>query len=305
MFVDVHVHPFKYVEPEKILEEMDKGNVSYAVLLAIDCDEKDLNIAKVRKKIMKRISESMEYLVFIPNLYVSWENVKKEVEENYPKIKIGNSYVAELVKKYKRFIGFGSVDICKGRGYVKKKLEEIKNLNLRGIKVFPTLQFFNPAEDKGFREVLKFCEKNKKILSCHTGCDPSYFELPPFSKDANPIFLKEVLDVYQPTVILAHMGSYSRYYPGIWFEEALKIAKKYDNVFMDTAAVNSHLLSESKVKKIREKVGFEKILFGSDYPAVIFSDIYSEINLIVNNKLLKNEEKELILYQNAKELFNL
>ena len=60
------------------------------------------------------------------------------------------------------------------------------------------------------------------------------------------------------------MGSYSALYPGIWFEEALEVAKKHANVYVDIAAV----FSKSLVKRAVKELGEDKVLFGSDYPAI-------------------------------------
>lgn len=304
MIIDIHVHPF-YKE-HRILEEMKRAGVDCAVLLAVDADPMDVEKPEIRNKLRARHLEysSMEFWGFEP---VSIEDQIKRFFQDliayYPDLKSSNQEIADLMKRNPdKFVGFGSVNPNKDEYYVETKLQEISDLGLKGIKLLPTLQMFNPYENKNFERICEYCEKNKKIILYHTGCDPGPWEKPAISEDANPKYLTGVLERYSPKIILAHTGSYSAWNPGIWFEEALELGKKFDNVYFDTAAVSSFIFSEKVLNKIRETVGLDRLLFGSDYPVVWGSDMKYEVNFIKSCKYLTDMEKEKILGLNAMEI---
>ena len=308
LIIDVHVHPL--VSEIQILEEMDKAGVTRSVLLGTDTDPLDVDKPEIREKMRKRFSSSKfhshpSFLFFHP----IEEGVKRffyAITEQYPDLKNSNLDVAELVDKYPaRFIGFGSVNLNKGKDYVEEKLGEISKLNLKGMKMLPTLQFFNPAENKDFERICEFCEQNNKVLSYHTGCDPGPWEVPELSEDANPKYLRPVLEKYKPKIILAHTGSYSALKPGLWLDEALELGKEFENVYFDSSAASDVLYQKKVVKRIRKSIGIERLLYGSDYPVVDGSNMQDEVNIIKNCGYLTAEEKSLILGLNAAKLLGL
>jgi predicted TIM-barrel fold metal-dependent hydrolase len=224
----------------------------------------------------------------------------------YPDLKSSNQEIADLVKgNPDKFIGFGSVNPNKDEHYVEEKLREISDFGFKGIKMLPTLQMFTPVENKNFERICEYCEKNRKVLLYHTGCDPGPWEVPGLSEDANPKYLTSVLERYSPTIVLAHAGSYSAYNPGIWFDEALELGKKFDNVYFDTAAVSSFIFSEKILKRIKETMGLDRLLFGSDYPVVWGSDVKYEVEVIRACRHLTEEEKKKILGLNAAKILNI
>ena len=211
-----------------------------------------------------------------------------------------------MVGKYPdRFIGFGSVNPNKDEEYVEEKLREISELNLRGIKMLPTIQFFNPSENKNFERICEYCEKNRKVILYHTGCDPGPWESPELSEDANPKYLKPVLEKYSPMIILAHTGSYSALKPGLWLDKALNLGKEFENVHFDSSAASQVTYSKKVVERIRESVGIERLLYGSDFPVVQGSNMQYEVNVIRNCQYLTDEEKNMILGLNAAKLLGI
>jgi predicted TIM-barrel fold metal-dependent hydrolase len=171
--------------------------------------------------------------------------------------------------------------------------------------MLPTLQLFSPSENKNFEKICEYCEKEKKVLLYHTGCDPGPWETAELSEDANPKYLKPILERYKPLVVLAHTGSYSAYKPGIWFEEALELGKRFDNVYFDSAAVSSFIYSEKILKRIKSEVGLDRLLYGSDYPVVFGSDMKFEVDFLNNCEFLSQGEKEGILGLNAARIMDL
>ena len=306
MIVDIHVHPFFH--ENEILNEMKRAGVDRAVLLGVDTDPSDVEKPEIKDKLRKRHLESR--LGFGAFSFTPIEDEVKqffqELINYYPEIKSSNQEIADLVKRNpSKFVGFGSVNPNKDEDYVEKKLREISSLGFKGIKMLPTLQLFSPLDNKNFERICEYCEKNKKVLLYHTGCDPGPWEIPELSEDANPRYLNPILERYHPTIILAHTGSYSAYKPGIWFEEAFDLGRKFDNVHFDSAAVSTFIYSERILKRIREEVGLNRLLYGSDFPVVMGSSMEYEVNVIKTCEYLTEDEKRNILGLNAARILNL
>ena len=306
--IDVHVHPL--VSETQILEEMDKAGVDRSILLGTDTDPLDVEKPEIKERMRKRFNSSKlcshPYFLFFHPIEEGVKRFFYALLSQYSNLKNSNLDISELVGRYpNRFIGFGSVNINKGEEYVEEKLMEIGRLNLRGIKMLPTLQFFNPSENKNFDRICEYCEKNGKVLSYHTGCDPGPWEIPEFAEDANPRYLKPVLERYSPMIILAHTGSYSALKPGLWLDEALELGKQFENVYFDSSAV-SHIIYQKKIiERIRKSVGIERLMYGSDFPVVEGSNMKYEVDVIRNSQYLTDEEKNMILCLNAAKLLRL
>ena len=104
---------------------------------------------------------------------------------------------------------------------------------------------------------------------------------------------------------MAHVGCYSSRSPGIWLDEALDLGRNHENVWYDIAAVPYVVTKERFVEKIRKSVGMDRVLFGSDYPAVNGVTIESMIDEVKSSEYLTEEEKEGILGLNAIRLLGL
>lgn len=299
--IDSHIHPIeKLVQPADIINEMNKSGIAKAVLLAMDLDASILETKKFHQSLNQTLSYS-----FIFNV----DEIIRGMRFILDYADTANQQVATIVQKYPdRFIGFGSVHVGhKSKKYIKMKLNEIHSLGLKGIKILPTLQFFNPSSSKNLPLIFKFAEKFDLPLLYHTGCDPGPWELPALSKNGNPLLLEPLIKRYHKTkVILAHLGSYSSHNPGIWLNEALYLLKLYPNTWGDLAAV-PYLMTEQQFITAIKKVdpNLQRVMFGSDYPiAGVGANLGIEPSLqhIQNSDYLDDDEKENIFYYNAKSL---
>lgn len=299
--VDAHLHPFAFMTEDHLLTEMDKAGVDIAVILALDVDPNDLGRSNIREMVQNRLLDMFFF------------DVKKVMEELKVFLELSrtdNEQIARLVKRHPaRFVGFGSINLSRSRAYVEEKIREIDRLNLKGVKLIPTLQFFNPvAVRKNMEKLFEYCEKKEKIVTCHTGCDPYIWEQPHFSQDANPKYLKSLVQDFEKVkVIVAHMGCYSAKVPGVWIDEALELGKENENVWFDIAAVPYVVTYRRLVDKVRRTVGFDRVLFGSDYPAVGGGavSIESMVAEVRDSTCLTQEEKAKVLGLNAMKLFGL
>jgi predicted TIM-barrel fold metal-dependent hydrolase len=297
--VDVHIHPFALLPEDHLLAELDNAGVDVAVLLALDVDPSDLDRSEIKQMVSNRLLEMYLWDV---------KRVSEELKDFLELARTDNEHIAVLVEKHpNRFLGFGSIDLSKSQSYVEEKIKEIDRLNLKGVKLIPTLQFFNPVKvSKNMEKLFEYCERKEKVVTYHTGCDPYIWEEPHFSQDANPKYLRSVVQDFETVqLVLAHVGCYSSKSPGIWLDDALDLGKNHENVWYDIAAVPYVVTREKFVDKIRKSVGLDRVLFGSDYPAVNGVSIESMIDEVKSSEYLTEEEKEGILGLNAIRLLGL
>ncbi len=299
LIIDTHVHP--KMGATALLAEMDSAGVQRSVLLAVDTNPDDLRDPETLRQTRFRFFKTPDAKRIL------WSEVEATMLQKLTP-KVTNQVVADLVAGHPdRFIGLGSINLSKDASYVESKLEEIERLGLRGIKLLPFSQFFDPAESENFLRVCDWCQQTGQVILIHTGCGAPPWDARAFSLDANPDKLRSALERYPETpIILAHLGSYSKDEPGIWFEEACRLGADYPNVWGDLAAVAWLVEREWRIDRMRTTIGFKRILFASDYPAVANQvSIGYMINLVRENPFLAEEEKLDILGRNAARLFKI
>ena len=300
--IDFHVHP--KMPDLRFLSDLRKAEVSHAVILATDTDPADVDrpeIQEMLKKIYQRSSVARSH---------PFSEVLGQIKSAlYSKTHVTDQDVADWAEDYPDvIIGFGSVNLGKSREYVEEKLAEIERFGFKGIKLLPFAQFFNPADHENMEPFMEFCRRTGTIVLCHTGCAAGPHELPEFSMDAHPKFWEPVVKKYPDVpVALAHFAAYSSNRPGIWLREAMELGKKYDNVYADLAAVNYVLEDERAVKAIRETIGFDKILWATDYPGPIYfgMSLARVVYDVKQNPFMTEEEKHAVLGENAGRLLGI
>ena len=311
--IDVHVHDpdifnvNKHQPKEvakKILLEMDEIGIEKIFLFAFEVDPMKSYELIMEKDIYRGIEEIISAgIYFLPkNLLDYLEDSMKAKLEHSSSIKTAYT-PTERVSKIARYsngriLAVGSIMLSDSINEIISRLESFLRLNIIGIKIYPTLQFINPSDNK-FYAVYSFLEDHKLALFIHTGCDPGLWELPKFCASADPKNAEDIAKNFKELkIILCHMGAYSAFKPGIFLENAIQLVNKYDNIYVDTAAVEPDI-----VEYAVRKMNIEKIFFGSDYPVLGVSWRY----LVNNMKLLDipNNVREKILYLNAKTIFNL
>ncbi|MCX8205246.1 MAG: amidohydrolase family protein [Candidatus Nezhaarchaeota archaeon] len=254
--IDAHIHPPDALEyghryPSsfnpglvgELLARMDEAGVDLAVMFAIELDP-------------ERYEGFMEgwdpYSRSMARIILRTVNTPCDEVSKYVELGLG------------RIIGFGSVNPHLSEEEVEVKIGELKDRGFRGLKLLPTIQFFNPADER-FDAIFRTAEREGLIVTIHSGCDPGPWENPELSENARPRLIGEVAARHPSLkLVIAHMGSYSALRPGLWFEEAMKVAEGRPNVYVDTAAV----FSERLVREAVRRLGEDRVLFGSDYPAI-------------------------------------
>ncbi|MBQ3053302.1 MAG: amidohydrolase family protein [Clostridia bacterium] len=170
---------------------------------------------------------------------------------------------------------------------IRRDVEEIISLGLKGVKLHPDIQKFK-ADDYRCLKIYQECEGRLPILM-HTG-DNRY-------DNSNPNRLKPLLEIYTGlTVIGAHFGGWS-----MW-EDATKLLanEHYDNFYVDCSS-SFYSLTDDEIIKLISSYGDDRVLFGSDYP--MWSPVPEVKRFLSLNLPEKTQEK--ILYKNACRLFDI
>jgi uncharacterized protein len=196
-----------------------------------------------------------------------------------------NNFAAQLNKA--GIIGFGSVHPFAPDAL--DELDRMKELGIKGIKFHPQYQNFS-SDDRRAYPVYRKAAMLGLVTVFHAGLDLGFLD----SGFASPGALARALGAFEGApVVAAHMGG-----AFCWGEAYLRLAGL--PVFFDTAFSHGNIpLPEAK--RIIEKHGVDRILFGTDLP---WSDIGNEISF-VRSLALSDHETQQILGLNAAALLEI
>lgn len=201
-----------------------------------------------------------------------------------------NDNIIESVARYPgRLAGFCTANIESGDGAL-KEIERCASAGIRGIgELRPARRLLgNTAIMRPFAEVLK---KYSLILLTHAS-EPVGHQYPG-KGDITPDVLYPLFTAYPDlTIVCAHWGG------GLPFYALMpEVKQAMKNVYFDTAA--SPFLYEPQIySRVRDLVGTDKILFGSDYPVLTPARLLGEIHSLH----LSPQGKDLILAGNAQRI---
>lgn len=294
--VDAHVHP---KSPDlKFLVDMREAGISHCVVVATDTDPADVDRQEIRDYLEKT------YAGTVQSDHMPFKSMLKHLRSNlYSSTHVTSQDVADWVSDYPDcLVGFGSVNLSKGRSYVEDTLNALEKKGLRGLNLLPHSQFFNPSENEHMDLVADYCRRTGALISTHVGCGFGPFEIPELSQNSHPTLWEPFLTKYQDIkLVMSHFGAYSKEIPGIWLFEAMQLGKKHRNVYADLAGVEWLLDRENVVEEIRKTIGFDRVLFATDYPhSLASSGSWGHIvSGVKANTHLTPKEKRKILGDNA------
>jgi predicted TIM-barrel fold metal-dependent hydrolase len=177
---------------------------------------------------------------------------------------VSNEQVAELAGKCGRFVGFASVDPA-GKDAPRQLEKAVRDLGLKGLKLDPALQRFHLDDRRLAWPLYQVCAELGVPVLIHCGMS---WSLVGQAKYARPLVLEEVAQEFpRLRIVIAHFG-----WP--WVEEALLVALKYRNVYLDTSIVYSGTPADALQHVLAERIGLDvlerslprQVLFGSNYP---------------------------------------
>jgi hypothetical protein len=170
---------------------------------------------------------------------------------------VPNAYVAAYVAQHPdKLIGFASVD-PNDPGAADQLRAAVDELGLRGLKVAPIYQDFDPTSERAER-VFAVAEELGLPVLWHQGT--SFIRSGPL-KYSNPVAVDEVA-IRHPElrVVVAHLG-----HP--WIEETIVVVRKHPFVYADISGLHTRpwQLYNGLVTALEYGIT-DKLLFGSDFP---------------------------------------
>jgi predicted TIM-barrel fold metal-dependent hydrolase len=300
--IDGHVHP---KSPDlKFLADMREAGICLGVIVATDTDPADVDRPEIRRQLEQAYAGTAQ------SDRMPFDSLLKHIRSNlYSSTHVTNQDVFDWVSDYPdHLVGFGSVNLSKGRDYVERTLEGLGKMGLKGLNLLPHAQFFNPSENENMDLVADYCRMTGAIISSYTGCGAGPFEIPELSQHAHPTLWEPFLTKYQDVrLVLSHFGAYSKEIPGIWLFEAAQMGTKFRNVYADLAGVDWLLDRENVVQEIRKTIGFDRVLFATDYPHCLASggSWAHSVSSIKANTHLTPKEKRKVLGNNAAHLLGI
>ena len=175
-----------------------------------------------------------------------------------------------------------------------RRLDELKAMGLRGIKLHPDYQGVR-MDDARYIRIVRHCAAIGLVVVTHTGRDP----LCPNDVHATVDGIERLLDgVYRgqaptkPVLVLAHLG-------GVGQLDEVETRLCGAPVYFDTAFMLDRTPADQIVRLCRRH-GIDRILFASDAP---WGDQATFVRRLHDLPFTK-EEQQAILWQNADKLLN-
>ena len=206
------------------------------------------------------------------------------------RVLISNDEVAGFVAQApERLVGVGSVDISQPMEAVREVRRCITQLGFKAIRVLPWLCELPPTDRRFYPVYTTCCDLGVPFCTQigHTG------PLMP-SEVGRPIYLDQVaLDFPELVIVGGHIG-----YP--WTDEAIAVATKHENVYIDTSAYTVQRYPAALVEYLRGH-GRRKVMFGTNYPMILPAKALEGFDALG----LDEEAKSLFLSGNAARVFGL
>ena len=198
---------------------------------------------------------------------------------------IENDFIVEVCQKYPdRLIGFVSVNPLQGQKAIQKLEHYITKFGLKGLKLHPSLQKFQPLH----RNVIGLLEKTVELDI------PVIFDTFPSSsflllEDILPLVYDKLAKVVpEAKITLAHSGGYRLF-------DAMAVAKSNPNIYLEISYSILYYQGSSIINDFEfviKKVGAHRVIYGSDYPEMRIAPSYNQASKILAN--FSREEKDLI-----------
>lgn len=204
---------------------------------------------------------------------------------------LSNDQVADWCAKFPdRLFGVASVDLNRPVAAVAELRRCVEELGFKGLRILPWLWGL-PPNDRRYYPLYVACVELDIPFCLQVGhAGP---RMP--SEPGRPIpYLDQVAyDFPELTIVGGHIG-----YP--WTEEMISLARKYENVYIDTSAYMPKRYPAELVSFIRGG-GRKKVLWGSNHPMIPHTRALEGIDDLG----LDDEAKYLFLHGNAERVFNL
>src|SRR5215218_817820 len=183
-------------------------------------------------------------------------------------------YIHDACKKYpERLIPYARINPHADNAAALLE-EAIVDLGMKGLKIHQE-SVTASAHHRAVVSLVKRAAAFNAPALFHSGDEP--LSLP-------QQFARLAEEAPEATIILAHMGGYHH------TEDAIRVCEKYDNLLVDTSACPY----PHKIREAIQRIGADRVLFGSDGPGC---NPALELKKIKHIGLSENEER-LVLHDN-------
>jgi len=291
MIVDVHTHTPRYKEPvpseEVPLNTMWRPDKARATASTWDDYIRDMGPADKAIVFNMAGDPRKDYL--------------DSSGRYYPADKV-NEETAEFVRAHPdKLIGFMSVHPFDPE--VEDEIDRAyHDLGLRGIKLGPNYQNFDPLGEEAFRVYRRAQELGLPILF-HQGTSPVRFADLDW---AHPRHMDRVATAFPDLkIVMAHMG-----HP--WQVDCIVVIRKHPNVYADVSALFYRPWSQYNALRLATEWGvMHKLLFGSDYQVATAEETIEGLrrvnDILEGTKLprVPEDEIEAIIHRDSLALLGL
>ncbi|OBH18444.1 amidohydrolase [Mycolicibacter terrae] len=205
---------------------------------------------------------------------------------------VSNDEVAGWVRAHpNRLAGLATVDLDHPMEAVRELRRRVRDDGFVGLRVVPWL-WNAPPTDRRYYPLFAECVE-LGVPFCtqvgHTG------PLRP-SETGRPIpYIDQVaLDFPELVIACGHVG-----YP--WTEEMVAVARKHENVYIDTSAYTTKRLPDELIRFMKTRTGQRKVLFGTNYPMIMPDHALDGLDDVG----LDDEARADYLHGNAERVFKL
>lgn len=204
---------------------------------------------------------------------------------------IGNDAVAQMVARHPdRLAGVAAVDPRLPIKAVAELRRCVEELGMVGLRMLPWLWDL-PADDRRMYPLYVACVELGVPFCLQIGqtgpLRPSEYGRP------IPYLERVALEFPELTIVAGHLGA-------PWVEEALFLARKFPNIYLDTSAWRPRRFPTAFVEFLRGR-GRHKCIFGSNYPMIMPGDCLADLAGLG----LDDETRRLFLHDNAARVFGL
>lgn len=275
MIVDIHTHFINSADfGDKLIADMKRCNIDIAKWTYNENDY--MNGVQIADKV----------IVFgLKAPYTGWN--------------CSNEYVFDFVKRHAdKFIYFASIDPSQP-DYKDDLIYNHVTLNCRGVKIGAVYQGVHPC-DKRYYDIYSYCQKHNLPIITHSAT--TFSSGVPIDY-ARPFHIDRVsCDFPQLKLVIAHLG-----HP--WEAETLAVVRKQENVYADLSALYYRPWQFYNAMMLAVEYGcYDKILFGSDFPATTTEESISglkNINNIIKGTtlpIIPESVIDSIIYRNSLEI---
>ncbi|MCX6389074.1 MAG: amidohydrolase family protein [Solirubrobacterales bacterium] len=203
---------------------------------------------------------------------------------------ISNDEVAAWVEAHpERFVGLASVDLDRPMEAVRELRHRVRDQGFKGLRMLPWL-WDAPPTDRRYYPLFAECVELGVPFCTQVGHAGPLMP----SEPGRPIpYIDQIaIDFPELVIVGGHIG-----YP--WTEEMVAVARKHENVYIDTSAWTAERMPLELVNYMKSRGGRQKVLFGSNSPMILPAKALEAVDALE----LDDETRGLFLGGNAERIF--